>query len=149
MAFAWDLRALWWKWLYSSTLHPPNGTLLHFHHHLCCEDSRIKRFGLRSNQVEQLLSGALTSSHVTPKQWNEVCELVTEASQKFVGSNSRDSFIRTTLLSRSSMPGFSSKSYFKVLKETKGKLMTIFYCELKFYTIRNNFLFQGKFVNFL
>ncbi|GBM49211.1 hypothetical protein AVEN_158185-1 [Araneus ventricosus] len=48
-------------------------------------------------------------------------KLVTEVSQKDVGSNSRDGFIRTTLLSRSSMPSFSSKSYFKVPKETEGK----------------------------
>ncbi|GBL79008.1 hypothetical protein AVEN_48966-1 [Araneus ventricosus] len=48
-------------------------------------------------------------------------KLVTEASQKVVSSNSRDGFIRTTLLSRSSMPNFSSKSYFKVPKETEGK----------------------------
>ncbi|GBL62395.1 hypothetical protein AVEN_101522-1 [Araneus ventricosus] len=48
-------------------------------------------------------------------------KLVTEASQKVVDSNSRDGFIRTTLLSISTMPGFSSKSYFKVLKETEGK----------------------------
>ncbi|GBM10212.1 hypothetical protein AVEN_177481-1 [Araneus ventricosus] len=33
----------------------------------------------------------------------------------------RDGFIRTTLLSRSSMPSFSSKYYFKVPKETEGK----------------------------
>ncbi|GBN89202.1 hypothetical protein AVEN_39737-1 [Araneus ventricosus] len=33
-------------------------------------------------------------------------KLVTEASQKVMGSNSRDGFIRTTLLSRSSMPSF-------------------------------------------
>ncbi|GBN79721.1 hypothetical protein AVEN_23248-1 [Araneus ventricosus] len=46
---------------------------------------------------------------------------VTEASQKVVGSNSRDGFIRTTLLSICSIPGFSSKSYFNVLKETEGK----------------------------
>ncbi|GBL98681.1 hypothetical protein AVEN_19724-1 [Araneus ventricosus] len=52
----------------------------------------------------------------------ELCvKLVTEASQKAVGSNYRDGFIRTTLLSRSSMPSFSSKSYFKVPKETEGK----------------------------
>ncbi|GBN02273.1 hypothetical protein AVEN_209050-1 [Araneus ventricosus] len=48
-------------------------------------------------------------------------KLVTEASQKAFGSNFRDGFIRTTLLSRSSMPSFSSKSYFKVPKETEGK----------------------------
>ncbi|GBM88191.1 hypothetical protein AVEN_57948-1 [Araneus ventricosus] len=48
-------------------------------------------------------------------------KLVTEASQKVVGSNSRDGFIRTTLLSRSSMPSFTSKSSFKVPKETAGK----------------------------
>ncbi|GBN06262.1 hypothetical protein AVEN_155972-1 [Araneus ventricosus] len=48
-------------------------------------------------------------------------KLVTEASQKVVGSNSRDGFIRTTLLSRSSMPSFLSKSYFKVPKETEDK----------------------------
>ncbi|GBL73723.1 hypothetical protein AVEN_230709-1 [Araneus ventricosus] len=47
-------------------------------------------------------------------------KLVTEASQKVLGSNSRDGFIRTTLLSRSSMPNFSSKSYFKVPKEPEG-----------------------------
>ncbi|GBN79988.1 hypothetical protein AVEN_144549-1 [Araneus ventricosus] len=34
-------------------------------------------------------------------------KLVTEASQKAIGSNFRDCFIRTTLLSRSSMPSFS------------------------------------------
>ncbi|GBN51518.1 hypothetical protein AVEN_246339-1 [Araneus ventricosus] len=49
-------------------------------------------------------------------------KLVTEASQKVVGSNSTDDFITTALLSRSSMPGFSSKSYFKIRKETEGKL---------------------------
>ncbi|GBN09653.1 hypothetical protein AVEN_6498-1 [Araneus ventricosus] len=48
-------------------------------------------------------------------------KLVTEVSQTAVGSNSIDGFIRTTLLSRSSMPSFSSKSYFKVPKETEGK----------------------------
>ncbi|GBL73363.1 hypothetical protein AVEN_159386-1 [Araneus ventricosus] len=48
-------------------------------------------------------------------------KLLTEASQKVVGSNSRDDFKRTTLLSRSSMPSFSSKSYFKLPKETEGK----------------------------
>ncbi|GBL74725.1 hypothetical protein AVEN_243599-1 [Araneus ventricosus] len=48
-------------------------------------------------------------------------KLVTDTSQKVVGSNSRDGFIRTTLLSRPSMPSFSSKSYFKVPKETEGK----------------------------
>ncbi|GBM55071.1 hypothetical protein AVEN_145133-1 [Araneus ventricosus] len=48
-------------------------------------------------------------------------KLVTEASQKVVGSNSRDGFMKTTLLSRPSMPKFSSKSYFKVPKETEGK----------------------------
>ncbi|GBM24085.1 hypothetical protein AVEN_38283-1 [Araneus ventricosus] len=47
--------------------------------------------------------------------------LVTEALQKTVGSNSRDGFIRTTFLSRSSMSSFSSKSYFKVPKETEDK----------------------------
>ncbi|GBL82325.1 hypothetical protein AVEN_252488-1 [Araneus ventricosus] len=41
---------------------------------------------------------------------------VTEASQKVVGSNSRHGFIRTTFILR-----FSSKSYFKVPKETEGK----------------------------
>lgn len=41
-------------------------------------------------------------------------KLVTEASQKVVGFSSRDGFIRTTLLSRSSMPSFSSKSKFKL-----------------------------------
>ncbi|GBM46611.1 hypothetical protein AVEN_95606-1 [Araneus ventricosus] len=48
-------------------------------------------------------------------------KLVTEASQKVVGSNSRDGFIRTTLLLRSSMPSFSSKFYFKVPKENEDK----------------------------
>ncbi|GBO02969.1 hypothetical protein AVEN_126276-1 [Araneus ventricosus] len=48
-------------------------------------------------------------------------KLVTEASQNVVGSNSRDGFIRTTFLSRSSMPSFSIKSYFKVPKETEGR----------------------------
>ncbi|GBL96396.1 hypothetical protein AVEN_43714-1 [Araneus ventricosus] len=48
-------------------------------------------------------------------------KLVTEASQKVVGSNSRDGFIRTALISRSSMLSFSSKSYFKVPKETEYK----------------------------
>ncbi|GBM29438.1 hypothetical protein AVEN_189654-1 [Araneus ventricosus] len=48
-------------------------------------------------------------------------KLVTEASQKIVCSNSRDGFIRTTLFSRSSLLSFSSKSYFKVPKETDGK----------------------------
>ncbi|GBM38078.1 hypothetical protein AVEN_40957-1 [Araneus ventricosus] len=48
-------------------------------------------------------------------------KLVTEASQKVVSSNSTDGFIRTTLLSRSSMKCFSRKSYFKVPKETEGK----------------------------
>ncbi|GBN74736.1 hypothetical protein AVEN_261085-1 [Araneus ventricosus] len=48
-------------------------------------------------------------------------KLVTEASQKGVGSNSRDGFIITTHLLRSSMPGFSRKSYLKVPKETEGK----------------------------
>ncbi|GBN39799.1 hypothetical protein AVEN_273552-1 [Araneus ventricosus] len=52
----------------------------------------------------------------------ELCvKLVTQASQKGVGSNSRDDFIRTILFSRSPMPSFSSKSYFKVPKETEGK----------------------------
>ncbi|GBM51386.1 hypothetical protein AVEN_168772-1 [Araneus ventricosus] len=69
-------------------------------------------------------------------------KLVTQASQKAVGSTSRDGFIRTTLLSRSSMPSFSSKCYFKIPKETEGKQRTIFDYKLKFYTIRNNFLFQ-------
>ncbi|GBN18009.1 hypothetical protein AVEN_1396-1 [Araneus ventricosus] len=49
-------------------------------------------------------------------------KLVTEASQKGVDSYSRDGFIRTTLLAKSSMPSFSSKSYFKIPKETEGKL---------------------------
>ncbi|GBN34969.1 hypothetical protein AVEN_272099-1 [Araneus ventricosus] len=40
-------------------------------------------------------------------------KLVTKASQKFIGSNSRDGFNRTTLL--------SSKSNFKVPKETEGR----------------------------
>ncbi|GBM39229.1 hypothetical protein AVEN_43632-1 [Araneus ventricosus] len=48
-------------------------------------------------------------------------KLITEASQKVIGSNSRDGFIRTTLLLRSLMPGFSSKSYFKILKEIEGR----------------------------
>ncbi|GBM95908.1 hypothetical protein AVEN_119553-1 [Araneus ventricosus] len=48
-------------------------------------------------------------------------KMVTEASQKVVGSNCRGGFIRTTLLSGSPMPSFSSKSYFKVPKETEGK----------------------------
>lgn len=48
-------------------------------------------------------------------------KLVTEASQKVVGSDARDGFIRSTLLSRSSMPSFSSKCYFKLPKETKDK----------------------------
>ncbi|GBN23534.1 hypothetical protein AVEN_102269-1 [Araneus ventricosus] len=48
-------------------------------------------------------------------------KLVTEASQKFAGSNSRDCFIRTTLLSRSSIPSFSNKPYFNVPKETESK----------------------------
>ncbi|GBO24129.1 hypothetical protein AVEN_45398-1 [Araneus ventricosus] len=48
-------------------------------------------------------------------------KLVTKASQKVICSNSRDGFIRTTLLSRSKMPSFSSKSYLKVPKETEGK----------------------------
>ncbi|GBO27447.1 hypothetical protein AVEN_148315-1 [Araneus ventricosus] len=49
-------------------------------------------------------------------------KLVTVASQKeAVSSNSRDGFIRTTLLSRSSMPSFSSKSFFNIPKETEGK----------------------------
>lgn len=39
-------------------------------------------------------------------------KLVTEASQKVVGSSNRDGFIRTTLLSRATMPSFSSKSSF-------------------------------------
>ncbi|GBN80701.1 hypothetical protein AVEN_152068-1 [Araneus ventricosus] len=76
----------------------------------------------------------------TGTQWNldkfpchnqavERCvKLVTEASQKIVGTNSRDGFIRTTLLSRFSMPSFSSKSYSntkiskyqKKLKASKG-----------------------------
>ncbi|GBM50003.1 hypothetical protein AVEN_210110-1 [Araneus ventricosus] len=59
-------------------------------------------------------------------------KLVTEAPQKVVGSNSRDGFIRTTLLSRSSMPNFSSKSHFKVPKETEGKFGSIFGYKLKF-----------------
>lgn len=46
-------------------------------------------------------------------------KLVTEASQKVVGPNSRDGFIRSTLHSRSSMPSFSSKSKFKLPKEEK------------------------------
>ncbi|GBM28041.1 hypothetical protein AVEN_27430-1 [Araneus ventricosus] len=37
----------------------------------CCEDSRIKRFGLGPHKVEQRLSATLTSVHVTPKQWNK------------------------------------------------------------------------------
>ncbi|GBM38235.1 hypothetical protein AVEN_199189-1 [Araneus ventricosus] len=65
-------------------------------------------------------------SGVTAAEWNfakspchtqaaERCvKLVTEASQKAVGSNSRDAFVRTTLLSRSSMSSFSNKFYFKV-----------------------------------
>ncbi|GBM74723.1 hypothetical protein AVEN_274856-1 [Araneus ventricosus] len=48
-------------------------------------------------------------------------KLVTRASQKAFGSNSRDGFIRTKLLSRSSVPRFSSKSYFKVPKEIEGE----------------------------
>ncbi|GBN86999.1 hypothetical protein AVEN_195469-1 [Araneus ventricosus] len=47
--------------------------------------------------------------------------LVTEVSQKIVSSNSRDGFIKTTLLSRSSVTSFSRKSYFKVPKETEGQ----------------------------
>ena len=41
-------------------------------------------------------------------------KLVTEASSKLVGEKNRDGFIRTTLLSRASMPSFSSKRDFKV-----------------------------------
>ncbi|GBM14015.1 hypothetical protein AVEN_166199-1 [Araneus ventricosus] len=48
-------------------------------------------------------------------------KLVTQASQKAFGSNSRDGFIITTLLSISSMPSFSSKSYFKVPKKLASK----------------------------
>ncbi|GBO01256.1 hypothetical protein AVEN_207573-1 [Araneus ventricosus] len=47
-------------------------------------------------------------------------KLVNEASEKIVSSNSRDGFMKTTLLSRSSMPSFSRKSYFKVPRETEG-----------------------------
>lgn len=46
-------------------------------------------------------------------------KLVTEASGKVCGAESRDGFIRTTLLSRSSMPNFTSKSVFKVPSATK------------------------------
>ncbi|GBN02027.1 hypothetical protein AVEN_152727-1 [Araneus ventricosus] len=48
-------------------------------------------------------------------------KLATEASHKVVDSNSRNGFIRTTLLSRISMPSVSSKSYFDAPKETEGK----------------------------
>lgn len=41
-------------------------------------------------------------------------KLVTEASGKVCGAESRDGFIRTTLLSRSTMPNFAHKSDFKV-----------------------------------
>ncbi|GBM29636.1 hypothetical protein AVEN_130109-1 [Araneus ventricosus] len=41
-------------------------------------------------------------------------KLVTEASGKACGAESRDSFIRTTLLSRSNMPNIGHKSDFKV-----------------------------------
>lgn len=46
-------------------------------------------------------------------------KLVTDASRKVCGAESRDGFIRTTLLSRSSMPNFTSKSDFKVPSATK------------------------------
>ncbi|GBN76931.1 hypothetical protein AVEN_122218-1 [Araneus ventricosus] len=91
------------------------GTVLHFHHHLCCEDSRIKRFGLRSNQVEngcvELLQVPCNTQAV-----KRCVKLVTEASQKSSVPIPEMCFIRTTLLSRSSMPSFS---YFKVQKKLK------------------------------
>ncbi|GBM10717.1 hypothetical protein AVEN_109-1 [Araneus ventricosus] len=104
---------------------------------------------------------SMVQSGGTAAEWNfdrfpchtqavERCvKLVTEASHKDVGSNSRVSFIRTILLSKSSTPNFSRKSHFKVPKETEGKFGTIFDYKLKFNTMRNNFLFQRKFVNFL
>jgi hypothetical protein len=66
------------------------------------------------------------STGKTAKEWNfnkfpchtqavERCvKLVTEASSKLVGVKNRDGFIRTTLLSRASMPSFSSKCSFNV-----------------------------------
>lgn len=69
---------------------------------------------------------AKISTANTAKEWNfhkfpchtqavERCvKLVTEASSKVVGAKNRDGFIRTTLLSRASMPSFSSKQDFKV-----------------------------------
>lgn len=45
-------------------------------------------------------------------------KLVTEASGKVCGTESRDGFIRTTLLSRSTMPNFAHKSDFKVPSAT-------------------------------
>ncbi|XP_050502649.1 uncharacterized protein LOC126881949 [Diabrotica virgifera virgifera] len=69
---------------------------------------------------------AKISTANTPEEWNfhkfpchtqavERCvKLVTEASSKLVGAKNRDGFIRTTLLSRASMPSFSSKQDFKV-----------------------------------
>lgn len=45
-------------------------------------------------------------------------KLVTEASRKVCGAESRDGFVRTTLLSRSTMPNFAHKSDFKVPSAT-------------------------------
>ncbi|KAJ9582304.1 hypothetical protein L9F63_003340 [Diploptera punctata] len=46
-------------------------------------------------------------------------KLVTEASDKVCGAESRDGFIRTTLLSRSPRPNFTNKSVLKVPPATK------------------------------
>lgn len=71
-------------------------------------------------------SGSIPDWNITFKQFPvhtqavERCvKLVTEASGKVCGAESRDGFIKSTLLSRSSMPNFTSKSVFKVPSATK------------------------------
>ena len=76
---------------------------------------------------------SMIQSGETPAEWNlekfpchtqaveRSMKFVTEASEKVACCNSRDSIIRTTHSSRSSMPNFSSKLYFKLLTEINKK----------------------------
>ena len=47
-----------------------------------------------------------------------IVKLVTESCTKVCGEENRESFIRTSLFSRSTMPSFDNKSHFKIMPNT-------------------------------